>query len=197
MRYLNYTILILLIFLAGCKINSSINTQPPAGTVLNQTNSSVRVFTLLVRTNQDNVIKTVTISWTGAYAILIQGATNLLNPTWFDVANVAIFNGDTNSDLSCSIPVTFNQEFFRGVGEVILGWDASTSDNVLGYKIYYGTNSNYYIDTYDAGTNLFAIVPSLDSPVNYFAATSYGTNEESYFSNEATYTNKEIRLMIK
>jgi sulfur relay (sulfurtransferase) complex TusBCD TusD component (DsrE family) len=74
---------------------------------------------------------------------------------------------------------------------VTLAWDRSTSTNIAGYKIYYGTTSRAYTNTVDTGSSTNVTVSGLvNSTTYYFAATAYDTsNLESDFSNEVSYTN--------
>jgi len=71
-------------------------------------------------------------------------------------------------------------------GNVMLTWDAPNDTNVIGYKVYCGTNSGSYQAEADAGnatryqfTNLSA------GQTYYFAAVSYDSNgSTSDYSNE-------------
>ena len=65
----------------------------------------------------------------------------------------------------------------RGAQEITLAWDPSTTPEVTGYIVYYGTNSGVYFDSVLAGMNTTATVTGLVEGVTYyFAATAY--NEE-------------------
>ncbi len=72
---------------------------------------------------------------------------------------------------------------------VTLAWAPSTSADVVGYRIYYGTTSGIYTGRFDiANTNVATISRLADGTTYYFAATSVdGDGNESPFSNEAVY----------
>lgn len=78
-----------------------------------------------------------------------------------------------------------------GASRVTLAWDRSTSTNIAGYNVHYGTTSHAYTNAVDAGVSTNVTVSGLiSSTTYYFAATAYGTaNLESDFSNELSYTN--------
>ena len=72
---------------------------------------------------------------------------------------------------------------------VIVGWQASTNTGVVGYNIYYGTQSRDYTNKLSVGaltaTNISGLVAGA---TYYFAATSYGAlNQESPYSSEISY----------
>jgi hypothetical protein len=73
---------------------------------------------------------------------------------------------------------------------VVLAWMPSSSTNIVGYKIYYGTESLNYNDVVAVGnTNAVTISGLMDGTTYYFAAIAVdSTGEESPFSNEAVYT---------
>jgi len=68
-------------------------------------------------------------------------------------------------------------------------WDASTSANVTGYNVYYGTNSGNYLYKVNAGNALSVTVSNVISGVRYyFVATAYdASGNESPFSPEVTF----------
>jgi fibronectin type 3 domain-containing protein len=72
---------------------------------------------------------------------------------------------------------------------VTLEWDASPSVGITGYKIYVGTSSGNYSQSYDAGNNLeYAVLNISENVVYYFAATAYDSwGNESGYSNEISY----------
>jgi hypothetical protein len=74
--------------------------------------------------------------------------------------------------------------------DVNLSWDASTSANVGGYKIYYGKQSKTYTSAVDAGNGTSYKVTGLDDGVEYFfAVKSYSkdrTIESAGYSNEVS-----------
>ena len=71
-----------------------------------------------------------------------------------------------------------------------LSWDASTSPDVIGYKMYYGTASGNYSENIDVGNVTSYTVSSLiDGQTYYFAAKAYdSTGNESGYSNEVSMT---------
>jgi hypothetical protein len=74
--------------------------------------------------------------------------------------------------------------------QVTLAWDASTSSNVTGYKLHYGTTSGSYTYNVDAGNATSYTLSALSTGVTYyFAATAYDSSgDESAYSNEVAYT---------
>jgi PKD repeat protein len=76
-------------------------------------------------------------------------------------------------------------------GTINLAWDASTSSNVGGYKIAYGTSSSNYTATVDAGNKTTYSLSGLQDGAKYFfAVKAYDTAKtaESAFSNEINAT---------
>ncbi|HZF01296.1 MAG TPA: fibronectin type III domain-containing protein, partial [Methylomirabilota bacterium] len=69
---------------------------------------------------------------------------------------------------------------------VTLAWDPSPSQNVAGYKIYYGTSSGSYITAVPVANLTNVTIRGLNGGTTYyFAATSYdSTGAESDFSPE-------------
>jgi hypothetical protein len=72
---------------------------------------------------------------------------------------------------------------------VILNWNASSSSDVTGYNVYYGTNSGNYPYKVDAGNATALTVSNLVPGLTYyFAATAYdGVGDESGYSSEIAY----------
>jgi hypothetical protein len=71
--------------------------------------------------------------------------------------------------------------------KVTLAWDPnSPSENVVGYKLYFGTESGVYTAVIDTANGTMKSVDKLKKGmVYYFAATAYnGLGEESDFSEE-------------
>jgi hypothetical protein len=70
-----------------------------------------------------------------------------------------------------------------------LAWDSSSSQ-VGGYKVYYGTASGVYQYVEDVGKATTYTATNLASGVRYyFAVTAYAGNQESGFSNEVSFIN--------
>lgn len=69
--------------------------------------------------------------------------------------------------------------------DITLAWDPSSSEDVEGYKLYYGNESGSYGQPVDVGNVLTYTITGL-APGNtwYFAATAYRGENESGFSNE-------------
>lgn len=81
-----------------------------------------------------------------------------------------------------------------GTMDVTLGWDASTSKDVIGYKAYYSKEpGGQYTDNIDAGNVLeYEIKGLIKGTTYYFAVTAYDAeNRESNFSNQIS-TDGEI-----
>ena len=76
-----------------------------------------------------------------------------------------------------------------GAYEITLGWDPSTSPDVAGYYIHYGTSSREYTARIDAGLNATSVISGLQEGLTYyFAATSYDhLGMQSKLSNEVSY----------
>lgn len=74
-------------------------------------------------------------------------------------------------------------------GQANLEWDANT-DNVAGYKAYYGTSSRNYSSVIDVGNQTTYTIPNLqDGTTYFFAVTAYNSSGvESGYSNEVSYT---------
>ncbi len=74
--------------------------------------------------------------------------------------------------------------------QVTVDWDVSTSSNVAGYKLYYGTVSGSYAYCVDAGnTTSYALSGLSTGATYYFQATAYtSAGSESAYSNELSYT---------
>ncbi|MGJ0483856.1 MAG: LamG-like jellyroll fold domain-containing protein [Methylomicrobium sp.] len=76
-------------------------------------------------------------------------------------------------------------------GTVNLAWDPSTSSNVGGYKVSYGTSSGNYTSTIDAGnTTSYAVSGLQEGSLFYFAVKAYDSTmtTESAYSNEVNLT---------
>ena len=68
---------------------------------------------------------------------------------------------------------------------VTVSFTASTSPDVVGYKIYYGFTSRDYDTVLDIGPALSASLTGLTPDATYYiAATAYNTSAESVYSNE-------------
>ena len=78
-----------------------------------------------------------------------------------------------------------------GAQQLTLAWDASASTNVVGYRLYYGTNTRSY--QFVTNTSLM-LTQSVALPHRgrwFFAATAYDINGlESDFSNEVSWESK-------
>jgi Fibronectin type III domain len=90
----------------------------------------------------------------------------------------------------CGVLLLLSQFQILAVQSVALAWIPSSSTNVVGYKIYYGTTSLNYDSLVDVGsTNAVTIAGLMDGTTYYFAAVAVDSaGGESPFSNEAVYT---------
>ena len=77
-----------------------------------------------------------------------------------------------------------------GTGLANLAWDASTTPNVAGYKLHYGTSSGNYSNTIDVGMVTGCSVSSLAPGTYYFTASAYDAS-----GNESGYSNEEIKTI--
>jgi hypothetical protein len=89
----------------------------------------------------------------------------------------------------CSMSMLLLQLPVLATQSVTLVWNPSSSTNIVGYRIYYGTASHNYSTNVTVGnTNSVTISGLSDGATYYFAATSIDNNgDESPFSNEAIY----------
>ena len=73
--------------------------------------------------------------------------------------------------------------------EVVLEWDQNLEPDVMGYKIYYGSQSGTYATVIDVGNWTTCVIGGLEPGHTYFiAATVYNAYYESDYSEEITYT---------
>jgi hypothetical protein len=80
-----------------------------------------------------------------------------------------------------------------GAQQLTLAWDASASTNVVGYRLYYGTNTRSYQFVTNTGLVLTQSVVLPRRGRWFFAATAYDTNGlESDFSNEVSWESKPV-----
>lgn len=86
----------------------------------------------------------------------------------------------------------------RGSQEVTLAWNPSDDTNVVGYAIYYGTNSGNYTVRLDAGGSNALAVSGLTEGVTYFFVfTAYDAmGDESAPSSEIAYIVPGVLLLI-
>ena len=130
---------------------------------------------------------TVTYVWYVNGASVATGATYALNPAAtplspgsYRVDCVALStNGQSAGDATFFVNVT-------AATSVALTWDASTSTNVAGYKLYVGMTSGTYGSPIDVGNSLTYTVTGLAKGVTYyFAATAYNaTGRERIFERD-------------
>jgi hypothetical protein len=73
--------------------------------------------------------------------------------------------------------------------DVSLAWDASTSANISGYKVYVGTASGTYGTSFTIGNQTTYTVTGLTAGKYYFAIKAFNTSgTESAYSNEVNTT---------
>src|SRR5271170_3141679 len=71
----------------------------------------------------------------------------------------------------CSCPMAMQSQ------SVTLIWDPSSSADVAGYMIYYGTDGTNFDNALDAGASTTVTVPNLQpGTTNYFEVVAYDTN---------------------
>jgi|GEM_PF-2827796 len=86
----------------------------------------------------------------------------------------------------CAVP---GQTALSQTNSINLGWGASASPGIAGYRLYYGAASGNYTNTATLGNVLTNSVSGLTAGITYyFALTAIDTNGvESLFSNEISY----------
>ena len=74
-------------------------------------------------------------------------------------------------------------------GSLTLSWDASTSADVTGYDVYYGTNSGNYPYMINVGNATTVTISNLSAGVTYYiAATAYDADgDQSAYSGQISY----------
>lgn len=83
-------------------------------------------------------------------------------------------------------------------GSLQLAWDASSSSNVGGYKIYYGQTTNNYTSSVDAGNvTSYQMTGLQDGAKYFFAVKAYNLTKtiESSYSNEVSATVPALSTM--
>ena len=77
---------------------------------------------------------------------------------------------------------------FAHAAQVKLAWTQSSSTDVIGFKVYYGTASRSYSYAVNVGLSTCCVISGLkDGRTYYFATTAYNTSKlESVFSNEVS-----------
>ena len=94
--------------------------------------------------------------------------------------------GATNTPQTVPVTLTINAP--PTLGTATLAWNASTSTDVAGYKVYMGTASGVYGPSTSVGNVLTSQVTTLQSGTTYFfTVTAVDTSgNESTFSNEVS-----------
>ncbi|MBL7093193.1 Ig-like domain-containing protein, partial [candidate division KSB1 bacterium] len=74
--------------------------------------------------------------------------------------------------------------------ELKVTWNKNTEDDLIGYKVYWGTSSRTYSNNFYVGTDTTYMVPDLSQGNEYFfAVTAIDTaNNESAYSDEVSYS---------
>src|SRR5438552_18355090 len=76
-----------------------------------------------------------------------------------------------------------------GTFSVTLRWNASSSENVVGYHVWYGSMSGTYTQSTDVGNTTTATISPLSlNTAYYFVVTAYDTAKESGASHEGSFT---------
>jgi hypothetical protein len=71
--------------------------------------------------------------------------------------------------------------------EIDLQWNHSSTYSVDGYRVYWGTSSRSYTQSYDVGLSTHHTIYDLEDQTRYyFAVTAYDGGVESGFSNEVS-----------
>src|ERR1039457_879598 len=98
----------------------------------------------------------------------------------------------------CGVSVLLSPLPVAAAQSAVLAWIPSSSTNVVGYRIYYGTASlNYYSQVTVGNTNRAAVSGLADGVTYYFAATSIdNAGDESAFSNETVYETPSAAAML-
>lgn len=86
--------------------------------------------------------------------------------------------------LSIALPAS------AGTSDVTLAWDPPDIDtDVTGYRVYMGSESGLYTQSFDAGPALTYKLTGLADGTYYFAVTAYNSARyESVYSNEVSVT---------
>jgi len=92
--------------------------------------------------------------------------------------------------LTTFILILFIHLSLSHAAQVTLAWDPSPTQDVIGYKIYYGASSHNYTVNVDVGKVTMYTISTLESGKTYYlAATAYDIDRiESDFTNELAYT---------
>jgi hypothetical protein len=123
---------------------------------------------------------------------IIMCSTNFVQWTYLGIT-------DSNNTLIVSNYLPF--EFFRGIvtnENILVQITPSIDTNVVGYNIYYGSQSSNYTSKINIGnnTNTIISIPNV-SPTNYFNATDYDVlSNESGFCNECAVSPNPLILDI-
>ena len=97
--------------------------------------------------------------------------------------------GSTSTASATDSPANGNDSggAVAATGLANLAWDGSTSPNVTGYKLYYGTSSQNYSNSINVGVVTSYTVSGLAPGTYYFSVTACdASGNESGFSNEAS-----------
>ena len=152
-------------------------------------NNGINIFEAVLDLNQNVVHLTTSSHESGrTYNVSINNVYDLATTPNEIIpnSNIQYLFIDQNPDIPQ--PVKLDSINLYADGAIILSWQKSTDSNVLGYKIYYGTESKNYDTNLDAGNVLTHTITGLvEGQAYYFAATAYNTSGlESNFSNEQT-----------
>ncbi|MGD9035140.1 MAG: fibronectin type III domain-containing protein [Syntrophobacterales bacterium] len=81
------------------------------------------------------------------------------------------------------------QEKEGATASISLEWDANTEQDIVGYKIYYGTSSGEYDTVIDVGNYTSVTIANLEQDQTYyFTATAYDSHgNESGYAAEVSY----------
>jgi hypothetical protein len=78
----------------------------------------------------------------------------------------------------------------RAAQSVLLSWDRIPDPTIIGYYVYYGTESGNYTGIASPGVETSVVIPGIvEGQTYYFAVTAMDMlGQESLFSNEVSYT---------
>jgi hypothetical protein len=92
------------------------------------------------------------------------------------------------ASISCGLIISA-LSLSQAAESVTLQWNPTSSSNIAGYRLYYGTRSGVYSQHLDVGNETTTSVSNLSVGQTYFfSVTAYNATAESARSNEVSYT---------
>jgi hypothetical protein len=167
----------------GVPLNSSISATFSEA----MTDSTVNNASFTLKSSSGNVPGTVNLS----------GDAATFTPSAFLVANTlytATITTAAKDAAGNAFVADYNWSFMTVVpasnGSANLSWDAVTTPNLGGYRVYYGTSPGTYLQSFGSGLNVGSVQSYTVSALNsgtryYFAVTAFDAlGQESGYSNE-------------